>query len=78
MKFVPGHIGTLEEQETYLLQAFLIIRFPCGSVVPCVETSREKPTTGNELFREANELEGGCGSQNKGHNKHGNDLFLTR
>ena len=50
----------------------------CGSVVPCVETSREKPTTGNELFREANELEAGCGSQNERHNKHGNDLFLTR
>ena len=40
-----------EEQETYLLRAFLIIRFiSFGSVVPCVEIFWPKPTTGNELF----------------------------
>ena len=28
--------------------------------------------------RSRSQLKGGCGSQNKWHNKHGNDLFLTR
>ena len=55
----------LEEQETYLLRAVSNHSVSCGSVVPCVETSRLKSQQQGMSSSEANELVATSGSQKK-------------